>query len=69
MSFLSLWLLTVLLLAPAMAADIPCGYNETGFHEIAAPDAAQEQPGAVTLNAFSLYQGGPLTGVPQAHGM
>ncbi|MDD4651254.1 MAG: transglutaminase domain-containing protein [Methanothrix sp.] len=64
MSSLSLWLLTVLLLAPAMAADIPCGYNETGFHEIAAPDAAREQTGAVTLNAFSQYQGGPLTGVP-----
>ncbi len=47
-----------------MAADIPCGYNETGFHEITAPDISPEQNGTVTLSAFSQYQGSSLTGVP-----
>jgi len=54
MSSLALWLCTVLLLGSVMAADVPCGYSETGFHEIAAPDITPEQNGTVTLSVFSI---------------
>jgi len=58
------WIGLCLLVGSSMAADIPCGYNETGFHEITAPNITPEQTGTVTLSAFSQYQGSPLTGVP-----
>lgn len=53
-----------LLLGPGMAADIPCGYNETGFHEIIPPDTSGKTSEGITFSAFSQYQGSPLTGVP-----
>jgi len=48
-----------------MAADIPCGYNETGFHEVRAPDISPEQIQTVTFSALSQYPGAPLAGVPR----
>jgi hypothetical protein len=55
----------IFLLGSGIAADIPCGYNETGFHEIAAPDISIEQTQAVTLSVSSQDQGSPLAGVPR----
>jgi len=64
-AFPAFWFCIVLLLGSGMAADIPCGYNETGFHEIAAPDISTEQIQTVTLSAPSQDQGSPLAGVPR----
>ncbi len=64
MSSLAPWLYVILLIGSVATADIPCGYNETGFHEIAPPDKSGGASDRVTFGAFSQYQGAPLVGVP-----
>ncbi|MBN1235353.1 MAG: hypothetical protein JW999_04800 [Methanotrichaceae archaeon] len=65
LAFPVFWLCMVLLLGSGLAADIPCGYNETGFHEIRAPDFAPDQIQPVTLSAPFQDQSSPLEGVPR----
>jgi transglutaminase-like putative cysteine protease len=64
MSSLAPWHYVILLIGSVAAADIPCGYNETGFHEIAPPDNSGGASDGVTFGAFSQYQGAHLVGVP-----
>ncbi len=65
MSPRSLLLCFFLLLGLGLAADIPCGYNETGFHDIASPDTATVISGSTTLSAPAQDQGSSVSGVPR----
>ncbi|VVB72134.1 Transglutaminase-like superfamily protein [uncultured archaeon] len=65
MSSKALWLFVVILIGSGAAADIPCGYNDTGFHEITPPDTSGGPSGGITFGASSQDQGAPLAGVPR----
>jgi hypothetical protein len=59
------FLCLLIIIGPAPAADIPCGYDETGFHEIAPPVTSGEPSREVTLSAPSQDRSAPLAGVPR----
>ena len=50
-----------------VAADIPGGYNETGFHEIASQGTSESASGGITFSSSSLSsdQASALAGVPR----
>jgi hypothetical protein len=49
----------------ALSADMPCGYNESGFHLIAPPSSFGGATGSTTFAAPPQDQGDSLTGVPE----
>jgi len=65
MSPRSLCLCFFLILGLGLAADIPCGYNESGFHDIASPDTPTVKSGPTTLSAPSQDQSSSMSGVPR----
>lgn len=58
------WLFTSLLMGSAFAADIPCYYDEWGFHEINPPDDIKEINEEITLAAPIQDRATHFTGVP-----